>query len=78
MIIWQNQNLNPFDDKHTLKYKIDMEDIVKYICHCCGRLCFAFLICHAFKSYIEVFLEGIKLYELQKSFANVQVLWKEY
>jgi hypothetical protein len=55
-----------------------MEDIVKYICHCCGRLCFAFLICHAFKSYIEVFLEGIKLYELQKSFANVQVLWKEY
>jgi len=38
-----------------------MEDIVKYICHCCGRLCFTFLICHVFKSYIEVFLEIIKL-----------------
>jgi hypothetical protein len=37
------------------KYKKDMEESVKYIWHCCGRLCFAFKISHASKSYIEVF-----------------------
>jgi hypothetical protein len=74
MIFWQNYNLNPFDDKHILKYKKDMEDIVTYICHCCGRLCFAFLISQTSKSYVEVFLEIIKIID----FKNHLQMWKEY
>ncbi len=38
------------NDKHILKYKYDIEDIVKHVCYCCQKLCFKHQVCYASQS----------------------------
>jgi hypothetical protein len=55
-----NKIFNSIDNKHIFKYKKDIQDSAKYICHCCQNLCFALKICYTSKSYIIFFLENMK------------------
>jgi len=40
-IFLKNKNKTNVSNKYIIKYKEDIQDIVKHICYCCQRLCFA-------------------------------------
>jgi uncharacterized CHY-type Zn-finger protein len=45
---------------HIIKYKKDIQDIVKHVCYCCQRLFSKFQIVFASKSYIKKLLDAIQ------------------
>jgi hypothetical protein len=42
--------LKNINDTHILKYKYDIEDILKHVCYCCEKLCFKHQLYYASQS----------------------------